>query len=92
MERYEGAREKLNEMEIKKQDVDFDEFDEFMKKVEEVNKMVHALTSGDKKQIEEATKAADKWIEKDSKKSKRWWNFLYIFIFLIFFGLLFIRP
>lgn len=90
MDRYERAYDKFNEYDQIRETPDFDDFEEFMRKVEEVNKMVHALASGDKAQVEEATKSADTWLA-NQKREKRWLTFIYIFIAMIFLTFLFIR-
>mgnify|MGYP007016983976 CR=1 FL=1 len=88
MDIYEGAYEKLKNVENKREGVDLDDFEEFMRKVEEVNKMVHALTSNNKAEIEEASKNADAWL-KNQKKKKRWWTFIYALIGFVFFYFIF---
>lgn len=90
MDNYEGAYEKLKEVDSKRENPDLDDFEEFMRKVEEVNKMVHALTSNNKSDIEEASQKAAVWL-KNQKKGKRWWTFIYVLIALIFLILFFIR-
>lgn len=90
MDLYEGAFEKIKDVESKRENPDLDDFEEFMRKVEEVNKMVHALTSSNKAEYEEASKKASAWL-KNQKKGKRWWNFIYVLIVLIFLTLFLIR-
>ncbi|KAK6631130.1 hypothetical protein RUM43_014226 [Polyplax serrata] len=69
MDLYEGAFEKIKDVESKRENPDLDDFEEFMRKVEEVNKMVHALTSSNKAEYEEASKKASAWL-KNQKKGK----------------------
>lgn len=90
MDFFTGARDKLKNFDSKREKIDLDDFEAFMRKVEEVNRMVHALTSNDKSEIEEATENANAWL-KSQKKEKRWWTFIYALIILIFFTLYFFR-